>query len=725
MVVARGLKGLAIGVFALGAAAAVPLLPAVFPRANDSAGVVIPEAAATVSAPLPLEQQPVPLRAPALVADLVAPQAADAIDPLVTSAIPPQATPPAEPPVPVGSVEFRAALQLIDDGDPAAAFDMAKNLADSAERSAIQWAAIFYGNGDIGSASVKDFASKAPDFYTPDVFRTRIEQSLLRSGVGSKTIIAELGGAMPVTISARIALAEAYVADGQKARAARIARAIWAENFLDKATESRVLSRLGTLLDNEAHWARAMHLMMHDRATAVERLMTFLTPAQKSLAVARNAVSRNAKNAKKLLDDVDPSMHSNPVYLFSRAQRARKFELWDQAITYFDKIPGTVADADQVWYERRALTRQLLALGEVKRAYRAADGYRDGPEGRQVEAHFHAGWIALAFLKDAKAAAPHFEAMVSHSTLPDSVTQANYWLGRARNELGDTEGAKAAWEAAAKFGTVYYGQLARSALGQKSFELRDMPSTEQVEADFEQRDLVRAVRLLAGNGRTDKATTLLRDFAAKLTDGGELVLAAGLAQSLGAHNLAIKIADDAERSGVPMDLFNFPKEGLPTTKIASIDHAAVYAITRQESRFQVDAVSSAGARGLMQLMPATAKETATKLGLAYSKSKLTTDPEYNALLGSTYLKAQLERFDGSLVLAAAAYNAGGGNARKWIRAFGDPRSEAIDPVVWVELIPVQETRTYVKRVLGNYLVYRARLGKDDLSIESALRKIPS
>lgn len=155
-----------------------------------------------------------------------------------------------------------------------------------------------------------------------------------------------------------------------------------------------------------------------------------------------------------------------------------------------------------------------------------------------------------------------------------------------------------------------------------------------------------------------------------------------------------------------------------------MDHAAIYAITRQESRFQVDAVSSAGARGLMQLMPATAKETAGKLGVAYSKSRLTSDAEYNAMLGSTYLKAQLDNFDGSLLLAAAAYNAGAGNARKWIAAFGDPRSETIDPVVWVELIPAQETRTYVKRVLGNYLVYRARLGKDDLGIDSALRKIP-
>ena len=147
-------------------------------------------------------------------------------------------------------------------------------------------------------------------------------------------------------------------------------------------------------------------------------------------------------------------------------------------------------------------------------------------------------------------------------------------------------------------------------------------------------------------------------------------------------------------------------------------------MARQESRFQIDAVSSAGARGLMQLMPATAEETAGKLGVDYSKSRLTSDAEYNALLGSTYLKAQLERFDGSLILAAAAYNAGGGNANKWMRTFGDPRSDTIDPVVWIELIPVLETRTYVKRVVGNYLVYRARFGKDDISISEVLRQIP-
>ena len=251
-----------------------------------------------------------------------------------------------------------------------------------------------------------------------------------------------------------------------------------------------------------------------------------------------------------------------------------------------------------------------------------------------------------------------------------------------------------------------------------------MPQSRTSEAAFDASETVRAVRLLAESGEQDMATPLLRSFAPAYEAAGEMVLAARLAQEIEAHDLAIFIADTADKRGTPLDLFNFPKDGLPSGKLASVDKAAVYAITRQESRFQVDAISSAGARGLMQLMPATAKETAKKAGVEYSRKRLTSDGAYNALLGSTYLAAQLSRFEGSLVLAAAAYNAGGGNANKWVKAFGDPRSDTVDPVIWVELIPFQETRMYVKRVLANYVVYQARLGHDEIGIKQALRKIP-
>ncbi len=647
-------------------------------------------------------------------------RANDGVDPTVTGSIGPTVDTTAT----ITSPAFREALDLLAEGKHAEAFDAAGALTDAVERRTIQWAAIYFGNGKVGSEAVLGFTKDAPDFATGTVFKTRLEQALGREKAGGPAVIDLLGGATPSTIDARIRLAVAYLAAGERDRATELARSIWVDNFLDRATEDRVRDQLGDLLDRDAHWNRAVHLMMHDRASAVERLMEALNPAQQSLAIARNAVSRNEKNAKSLLDSVDPSMQSHPVFLFSRAQRARQFELWDEAIAWLDKAKGDVPDSAEFWYERRLLLRQLLQRGEVKRAYATADGYRTGPEGRLVEAHFHAGWIALSFLKDAAAAAPHFEEMRKHSTLPDSVTQADYWLGRARTALGDTEGARAAYTAAAEYGTIYYGQLARAALDLHGVDLREMPDWQASEAGFEARDLVRGVRLLADNGHKDLAIPLLRSFAFDLQDGGELLLAARLAQSLSSHHLAISIADTAERRGFPLDLFNFPKDGLPAAQLASVDHAFVYAVARQESRFQIDAVSSAGARGLMQLMPATAKETAGKLGMAYSASRLTTDAAYNALLGSTYLKAQLETFDGSLVLAAAAYNAGAGNARKWIASFGDPRDPSIDPVVWIELIPVQETRKYVQRVLGNYLVYRARLDKDDLSIEDALRRIP-
>ena len=651
--------------------------------------------------------------------------AAEGIDSIITASIksPPPAPVAAQAiPLPVASDAFSSALDLVGAQKFTDAYDAARALPDL-ERRTVQWAAIYYGSGAIPYDSVQKFEADAPDFVVP-AFRTRIEQSLTKSDAPGSVVIATLGGAVPSTLDGQIALAKAYVGAGKTDRAASIARDIWVHDILDPKTEAQVLDALGTLLTAKDHWARAEHLMMNDRSSAVERLIKFMTPGQKSLAVARNAVSRNDAKAKDLLDKVDPAYQKNPIYLFSRAQRARQFQLWDDAIAYLNKGKGTDPDAEDWWYERRTLIRQLLSAGDAKRAYAAAADYTSGPEGRLVEARFHAGWIALSFLHEPKAAMKHFAAEAKLSTLADSVTQANYWLGRAKAADGDAKGAKAAYSIAAGYGTIYYGLLARGELGMKPVELRPMPATADSEAAFDSRDIVQAINLLVGAKQNDMAAVLLRNLAQQdLKTGGEFVLAARLAQQIDAHHLAISIADIADKRGVPLDLFSFPKDGLPTTKLADIDMAAIYAITRTESRFQTDAVSSSGARGLMQLMPTTAKETAKKIGVAYSSSKLTSDPEYNTQLGSSYLASQLQTYNGSLLLAAAAYNAGGGNANKWIAAFGDPRLANVDPVVWVELIPFQETRKYVQRVLGNYLVYRARLGGTAISPIDALHSI--
>jgi soluble lytic murein transglycosylase len=649
------------------------------------------------------------------------------VDTGVTGAIGPAPVPgPAAPqplPAPLAGTDgFKAALALIDQQKYAEAFAAAQPLGDIERRTA-QWAAIFLGNGAVAAADVRAFGKDAEGFAPASILKTRLEQALIASTEPAANVIADLGGAMPGLVDARIALANAYLESGETKRAASIARTIWTEDYLDAASEAKILASFGSLLTPEDHWARAMHLMMHDRASGVERLFPFMSAAQKSLALARNAVSRNAADAKTLLDAVDPAYQKNPVYIFSRAQRARQFELWDDAIAWLNKGASSGADAAEWWYERQRLVRQLLSKGDAARAYKVAAGYTEGPEGRLVEARFHAGWIALSFLHQPKAAVKQFTAMTKLSTLADSVTQANYWLARALAADGDAKAAKAAYKVAAGYGTTYYGMLARAALGMPAVVLRKMPSWKDDESTFEGREVVQAIRLLVADGQNDVATPLLRSLAQSLNSGGEFVLAARLAQQIDAHHLAISIADIADKRGYPLDLFSFPKDGLPDVKLAEIDKAAIYAVTRTESRFQADAVSSSGARGLMQLMPGTAKETAEKIGVAYSASRLTSDAAYNAQLGSSYLATQLATYNGSLLLAAAAYNAGAGNANKWIAAFGDPRADNVDPVVWVELIPFQETRKYVQRVLGNYLVYRERLGLPAMDPVAALHSI--
>jgi soluble lytic murein transglycosylase len=651
----------------------------------------------------------------------VALPAQPAIDPIVTASVP-AATEPKRSEI-KASAAFREALAALDEDKIAEAFELAQELDDEVERRTIEWAAIYYHSEAIDYRSIKDFVTEAPEFARNGILEGRLELALARSQPMASEVIETFGDETPSGIEAQILLAKSFLAEGDEERAGALARQIWIENFLTRNQEERVLKSLGELLDRDAHWQRAMHLMMHDRAKGSERLLPFLSDAQKSLVTARAAVSRNDKDAKARLDSVDASMQDNPVFIFSRVQRALQFELWESAADWLSKAPDHVPDAAEWWYERRTLIRKLLDLDQPRLAFEVADGYRNGPEGRMVEAHFHAGWIALAFLDDAEAARRHFSAMTEHSTLPDSVSQANYWLGRASEKLGDAEGARAAFEAAAKFGTVYYGQLARAELGHAGVDIRPLPDVRQGTTLFENNPVVRAVRLLANNGEKGMATTLLRQYGNGLQNGGEFLLAAQLAQEIGSPQLAVAIAGIADARGTPLDAVSFPHDALPEDARLAADRAAVFAVVRQESMFQIDAVSHAGARGLMQLMPGTAKEVAEEVGLDYSPARLVSDAGYNALLGSTYLRTQLDRYDGSLVLAAAAYNAGPGNANKWIKAYGDPRDSNVDPVTWVELIPFQETRTYVKRVLGNYLVYRERLGDTRMTLKQALRTI--
>ncbi len=625
-----------------------------------------------------------------------------------------------------GSPAFSSALALVEAEEYAQAYAIARGFSDPVERRVIQWAAIFYGNGAIDADTVLRFAADAPEFASARTYKTRLEQALTQSNAGYREIIEKLGGQMPNTIDAQIALARAYLEDGQRERGVRIARQVWTTNFLTREQEDLVRRDFGRFFTRDDYWKRSVHLLMNDRARGTERIMSFLSPAQKSLALARIAVARGQSDAARLLDRVDPAYRDHPLFHFSRGQLARKSGALTSAVDLLNRVSGPLPNSAQWWYERRLLARKLMAQGQYRAAYRAAAAYNSGPDGRVVDANFHAGWIALTFLNDPQTAIGHFERMRSLSTLATSITKSNYWLGRALTALGDQAGARTAFARASRYHTTYYGQLSRYRLGDTDIEIRALPGTQGAELQFNRNQLVRGARLLAANGKAQWAEKLVGRLIYQVSSPGEMLLTARLAQEINAHNLAILMASVAERKGVALDLFNYPRDGIPrNARLGDVDRAAVYAVARQESRFDIDAISSAGARGLMQLMPATARETAQLLGVSYSPARLTTDPAYNAMLGSTYLSRQLERYDGSLILAAAAYNAGGGNVNRWIRTFGNPIDGSVDPVVWIEQIPFTETRKYVQRVIANYMFYRERLGKEDVTIARVLRRISS
>jgi soluble lytic murein transglycosylase len=333
-----------------------------------------------------------------------------------------------------------------------------------------------------------------------------------------------------------------------------------------------------------------------------------------------------------------------------------------------------------------------------------------------AEAEFHAGWYALRSLGDPTTAAKHFARIAEVSEGPISRSRAYYWLGRS-SEAAHLDDATGYYEKAAAFGTTFYGQLAAAKLGRSTLNVAYPVPTEADRTNFPQREAVRAVERLQAAGYAQLSNTLYLELAEQLTSPGELALLAVMAEKRSDHYLALKVGKIAAQRGLDIGALSHPLGAIPAeADISGSGQALAYAIARQESEFNVGAVSRAGARGLLQLMPGTARQVAKQTGLAYSQERLTTDAGYNATLGAAFLGQQLARFDGSYVLTFAGYNAGPRRADQWVKRYGDPRGKSVEAIVdWIERIPFSETRSYVQRVMENYEVYKMRItGRYDI-----------
>ena len=642
------------------------------------------------------------------------------IDRVETGAIPVATSP--VPDAVQGSL--RAMFAALDGGDVTRARAIREGMAPgSLDRDIAEWAIALSGRAGVPAAEIDAARRRLGDWPGQVTLANAYERALLRE-LDGEALIGAFARQKPRTTEGKLALAEtARRRDPQLA--AKLVSEVWRSETLDAGEERRILSWADDILRRADHDARIAMLVHRDRITAAERIVSRATPGAGHLVRAAAAVARR-KNADAALAEVPTSLRSDPIFLYALARHLRRSGKPEAAA---DTLSGRrvgareAGDVRNWWEERRALARGLLDRGEDRLAYAVASEHPAERGAVAIDAEFHAGWIALRFLRDAEAARTHFARIVSLGSRSLSLSRGHYWLGRAEEALDDTSAARASFERAAVFRTTFYGQLAMERLGRNDLAIRyPTPSIEERRL-FEANRFRQVIERLEGIGEARRARTFYRHLGRTVPTAGQAALLTARAEGRGQFQLGLQLGKVAASRGLDADALAFPTGAIPAdAPLSRTGRALAYAIARQESAFDREAVSGAGARGLLQLMPATAREVAGWMDQPYSTKRLTSDPGYNAALGARFLSHLLDRFDNSYVLTAVAYNAGPTRARNWREAYGDPVGRPIDEVVdWIERIPFTETRNYVQRVIENYQVYRARLENRPLRIADDLR----
>ncbi len=640
---------------------------------------------------------------------------------------PPVPAPAPAAPAALNSAGLKLALKLLDNDDPAAATIAAYALPDPVDIKIVDWLVATSGSSKVPSSRILAVRKKLRDWPGQSLLRLRYEQAVAREDLPPADVITALGGTTPSSDSATIALAEAYVASGRQKDAAALIRSFWRNEALSRANEKTVLSEFGDLLTASDHKARMDRLLYDGQTDDALRVAALMGKDQQALAKAVVATIKRRKTAYRDLTSLPGTVRNDPLALYSRIQALRRADKIDQAADLLLTAPreaSKLVEPDAWWIERRLISRALIEEHKARLAYRIAAGHTAKSATYRAEAEFHAGWYALEFLHDPKTAARHFAEIAAISSMPLSLSRAEYWMGRAAAAAGDKAGATAHFKLAGAYPTTFYGQLALARLGNTQLHLSQPPTPDAAtRTRFANRELVKVIQHLTAAGRTRYVGLFFRHLADTLKDPAEIALLAAMANKDGDYQIALQIGKTAAVRGMPVETLAFPTSAIPdSAKMPKVEKSVVYAIARQESAFNPEAISRAGARGLLQLMPTTARHVAKTLGLPYSKARLTSDPAYNATLGAAHLGDLVDNFGGSYVMTFAAYNAGASRVAQWVKQHGDPRDPKVDVVDWIELIPFTETRNYVQRIMENLQVYRARLGEPALVIEADLKR---
>ncbi|KAA9018816.1 lytic transglycosylase domain-containing protein [Sphingobium limneticum] len=529
--------------------------------------------------------------------------------------------------------------------------------------------------------------------------------------------------ARTATGHARNAVALMQLGRMDEARVA--ARNAWIGGSLSVTDEARLLSLFGSSLTPADHDQRADALLWANDSNGAARMIAYVSPARRAAFQARIAFRRQSPDAASLMQAAEGIGASDAGYIADKAAWLRDTGNWVAARQYLanrGSVTYRPSNAEKFYELLLGQARAAANDSQWSFAYGIASKIDDAiPPGTDVSIQpigVRDDYTSLAWLAGSTAfynlnrptdAVIMFRRYADAAKSPQTRSKGYYWAGRAALQAGDQASANSYFSQAGVYPDQFYGQLALERLGRPipapATVERPVPISAAERAAFDNRTVVRAVRALGQMGYWEDQSKFARAIANNADSDVDHYLAAELAQKIGRPDMGVMVGRRAVSSGLTgYGEAAFPRVPVPSE--AQYNWTMVHAIARQESQFDRQIVSHAGARGLMQLMPGTAREQAGKLGMSYNPGSLN-EPSYNIMLGSGYFQRMLDYYGGSYPLAVAAYNAGPGNVNKWVRANGDPRMPGADMLRWIEQIPIFETRNYVQRVLENAVVYEA------------------
>ena len=616
-----------------------------------------------------------------------------------------------------------AAIEAMKADDWPRAARLATQISDPAGRIYYNWRSLRASQGQWRDYVA--FVTDHGDWPGLPLLRKKGEY-LIPVGRPEAEIIAFFQNDPPQTGTGALRLADALRNLNRTDQADAVIAATWQTVNLTADERREIHRRFGKVVEPH-HWSRANHMIWEGEFGQAEAVKEYLSTGRRALIDTRIALRRGKNGVNKMINALPANLTDDPGLAYDRFRWRLRKDLWDDAEKLLRSRSTSRASLGrpEIWSERRrVLARRALRAGRVSNAYDLARNHHLNPgDDGFTDLEWLAGYVALTRLNRPADAVTHFRRLRQGSVTPITQGRVWYWLGRAHEANGNMAKAAEGYTVAARYQTSFYGQLAadRAKIAPDP-RLTGKPDVTWQGATFLQSTVFRAGVLLHQADDRYEGGRFFAHMAETMTEAEQAQLGAYLL-SIDRPNMALRVAKNAAKEGRIIAAPYYP-----VTELARLNNRApaelAMAIARQESELNPDVESPVGARGLMQVMPKTAQGVAKRLGLPYSRKRLKEDWRYNAELGTAYLAQMVQRYNGSYVLAAAAYNAGPHRADRWIAQYGDPRKASVDTIAWIENIPFRETRNYVMRVLEGVGVYRVRLSGDPgkLTIEKDLAR---